>query len=340
MQKRNFLILAGATIVMVGLAILSLATGDRYVTAAAPGTRALPELAAALDQVSSVAIRRHGLALTFVRQGKSWFVADKGDYPAAAGRVRQIVLALADMDLIEPKTARPSLYPRLEVDDPQKGKSTLVTVKDKAGKTLAALIVGKERYDRLGTGNNAVYVRKPGEAQSWLASGSLDFAGDVPSWLERRIIDIAQQKIAEATLVQPDGTKLVISRQDKGGKFAVEGAPADTKFKSQATIGEPAAALEALDLDDVKRAAQLPVPATGVTTAAYRSFGGLEIDLRLFEHDKKNWIVVAASGSGKEAVAAKHLNARLAPWVFEIPSYKADLLRTRLAALIQPAKGS
>ena len=50
---------------------------------------------------------------------------------------------LADMTLVEPKTDKPDLYPRLEVEDPGKGKSTLVTIKDKSGADIARLIVGK-----------------------------------------------------------------------------------------------------------------------------------------------------------------------------------------------------
>ena len=75
-----------------------------------------------------------------MRDGDGWFVAEKGNYPAAAGKVRQIVLGMADLALVEPKT-RP-IHPRLEVDDPGKGKSTLVTLKDKAGTPLAELIIG------------------------------------------------------------------------------------------------------------------------------------------------------------------------------------------------------
>ena len=74
------------------------------------------------------------------------------------------------------------------------------------------MIVGKRRYDRLGAGNDGVYLRKPGEAQSWLARGTLDPSGDPASWLDRQIIDISEKKIAKVTLTQPDGSKLVISR--------------------------------------------------------------------------------------------------------------------------------
>ena len=163
------------------------------------------------------------LDLTFMRDGDDWQVAQKGGYPADAGKVRRIVLAMADMTLVEPKTRKPDLYPRLEVEDPGKGKSTLVTLKDKSGAALARLIVGKRRYDRLGAGNDGVYVRRPGDPQSWLARGSIDFSDDMASWLDRHIVDIPDSRVAKVSLTQPDGTSLMLSRAKPDAKFAADG---------------------------------------------------------------------------------------------------------------------
>ena len=45
MQKRHLIPLAAATVVLVALAIVALAVGDRGVSRAAPGERAFPGLA-------------------------------------------------------------------------------------------------------------------------------------------------------------------------------------------------------------------------------------------------------------------------------------------------------
>src|ERR1700732_5227270 len=112
---------------------------------------------------------------------------------------------MADLNFVEPKTQHPGLHPRLGVADPAHGKTALVAVKDKSGGDLAQAIVGKRRYDRLGAGNHGVYLRKPGEAQSWLARGTLDPSGDPSSWLERQIIDISEKKNAKGALTPPAG---------------------------------------------------------------------------------------------------------------------------------------
>jgi hypothetical protein len=195
-RRNGFLALAGATFVLLLLAIVATATGERAATRAPPGERAFPALAARLGDVVSIGLVRQGMRLDFVRVGKRWLVAEKGNYPAAAHKLRRIALALADLTLVERKTREAKLYPRLDVADPGAGTSTLVTLKDRSGATLAALIVGKERTDRLGEGVDGVYVRRPGHPQSWLAAGSLDLSGDAASWLERTILDIPETRIA------------------------------------------------------------------------------------------------------------------------------------------------
>ncbi|MGH7030192.1 MAG: DUF4340 domain-containing protein, partial [Stellaceae bacterium] len=316
MQRRSLIPLTAATAVLVAVAVTALATGGDGVSRAGADQPALPGLATELGEVASVAIERNGLDLTFVRNGNNWLVAQKGDYPAASGKIRRIVLALADMTLVEPKTREPALYPRLQVEGPGKSKSTLVTLKDKSSAVLARLIVGKQSYDRLGEGNNGVYVRKPGDPQSWLARGSLDFSDDMANWLDRQIIDIPDKRIAKVSLTQPDGSTLVLGRAAPDAKFTVVGVPVNAKYKDGTALGEPAMALETLDLDDVAPAATLPVPKTGDTAASFTSFDGLTVEVELFQHDNKNWIAIKAAGSGKAAAEAKKIDSRVERWVY------------------------
>jgi Domain of unknown function (DUF4340) len=340
MQSRSLILLASATAVLVAIAIVALASGDRGISRAAPGQPAFPALAAKLGDVASVTVSRGGTTMTLLRERDSWLVAEKGNYPANATKISQIVRAMADLTLVEPKTQNPDLYPRLEVEDPGNGKSALVAVKDKSGGDLAQAIVGKRSYDRLGTGNDGVYLRKPGDAQTWLARGTLDPSGDPASWLDRQIIDISEKKIAKVTLTQADGTKLVISRTAPDSHFAVEDAPADTKFKNESTINGPAGALETLDLDDVKPTGELPVPDKDVVTASFTTFDGLTVDLRLIERDKNDWIAISAAGSGSAEAEAKKIENKVSHWTYAIPAYKANLLKTKFADLVEPAKGS
>ena len=100
MQKRSLGALMSVTALMVVLATVALATAPSGTGSAAPGAdeRALPGLAARFNDVALVEVKRSGLDLTFIRDGNAWLTEQKSKYPADAGKVRRIVLALSDMN--------------------------------------------------------------------------------------------------------------------------------------------------------------------------------------------------------------------------------------------------
>jgi hypothetical protein len=303
------------------------------------GERALPGLAANLGDLAWVGLSRGPTKIDFAAVNGRWAVVEKGNYPAAQGKLRQLLLGLADLTLIEPKTERPELFARLELDDPANGNATDVKLNDRVGQTVAELIVGKRRADRLGAGNDAVYVRRPDGGRAWLARGSLDVSGEVVDWLDRRILDIPAARIASVQFTGTDGATFTLSRAQPSERFSVGGATLDAKFKPAALAG-PAGALAALDLADVKPAAEQPIPESGVDTASFTTFDGLTIDVRVFTKEDKDWVGITASGNDVTDAEAKGINAKVGGWSYTVTQDRAKLLRTRLADLVEPAKGS
>ncbi len=344
MQKRTFTLLLGMTIVLVAAAGYALRSGDHAVSAAAHNERVFPELAPHLDDLAWIRLSRGTTKVDLNLVAGQWAVVEKGNYPAAQGKTRQLLLALAELTLVEPKTARPELFARLDLDDPSNGKATLVGLQDRTGKTVAEVIVGKTRHDRLGDGNDAVYLRRPGEDRAWLARGSLDLPADITGWLDRRLLDIPASRIASVDLTAGDGTTLVLRRQSAADKFGVLDAPADGKLKGEAAIAEPAGVLAALTLDDVKPAAELPVPQDNVATAIFTTFDGLTVALRLAPRgsapEGAEWVAIKASGSAAAEQEAAAINTRVGRWTYAVPAARAKLLRTTLHDLQAPEKGS
>ena len=340
MRKVSFLLLLGLAIAFVAAAGYSLARGDLVEVAPPPSQRAFPGLADKLGDLAWMRLSRGALSIDFAAIGGSWAVVEKSNYPAAPARVRSLLLGLADLTLIEPKTERPDRFARLDLDAPENGRSTLVALQDRAGKRVAELIVGKIRHDRLGGRTDGTYVRKPGADQTWLARGALDTSGDIRDWLDRRIVDLPAARFASIILNAADGSELALRRDAADGKFAVVDAPADAKFKDSGSLAAPATALAKLDLDDVRPAAELPVPDSGTDGATFTCVDGLMVTLRLFPRDKAEWVAITVSGTQGAEGEAKALNARLSRWVFAIPAERARLLRTRLSDLLEPQKGS
>src|SRR5437016_3885161 len=92
-----------------------------------------------------------------------------------------------------------------------------------SGQVVLAGLGGKRRPDRLGSGADGLYIRRPGDAQSWLALGSVELPAETKDWLDRKIVSIAPSRIGTVTLTHPDGSTLVLKRDKEDGKFAVEG---------------------------------------------------------------------------------------------------------------------
>jgi hypothetical protein len=339
MRKSTFLLLVLATVAFVAAAAYAVLSGERTAAPVAQGQRVLPDLAARLDGLAWMRLAQGGKRTDFTAIGGRWVLIEKGNYPANAGKVRRLLLGLADLTLVEPKTRRPELLSRLDLDDPSNGRSTLVRLQGRTGGTVAELIVGKTRRGGLGGGNDGVYVRKPGDDQAWLARGSLDLPADLNGWLDRRIVDLPASRVAAVTLTGGDGAVLKLRREAPGGRFAVADPPDGAQLKGDAALAAPAAVLSGLELDDVLTTAELPVPESGVATALFTTFDGLTVTIWLFAHDGADWITLEAVGSGAAETDAKAIDARVANWTYKIPAGRAKVLRTRLADLVEPPKG-
>ena len=336
MRRRGFFALLAAALALAVLAVVAVSRGDRGVSHAPVGQRALPELADKLGALARLRLTRGPMTINFAMTDHRWTVVEKGGYPADQERVRKLLLQLAELELVEPKTDRPELLARLDLDDPANGKSTLVAAQDRNGAVVGQIIIGRSRPSEIGAGEAGVYVRKPGSDQAWLARGAFELGGDALSWLDRRVIDIAPARVASVVLTAPDGGAVIIARGSPDLPFAIDGLPEDARPKPDAALAAPAGALEALDLADVKPAAERPIATAGVATAAFTTFDGLIIGLRLSPPETGDWLAIDVAGFGKGEAEAKALSARLSHWSFAIPPERAKLLRTTLADLLLP----
>jgi uncharacterized protein DUF4340 len=342
MKSKGLIALLLATaLAVIAAVVLSFGRGGAD-TDPQVGQAVLPEVAQRFGDIAHLTLAHGEGRTTLLRQGDRWVVAEKGNYPADGAKLHQTLLGLAELRYVEPKTRKPDFYARLEVEDvgAKDGKSTLVTVSDDKGTLLGEIIAGKRRLDQLGGGTDGVYIRKPGNPQSWLARGTLDLPGDTAQWLDRNIVDVPREKVKEEALIQPDGSRLVIAHDKPEAPLALKDAPANAKLKSDTALVEPTTALTSLTLSDVRPAKEMVLPPEGVSRAEITTFDGLTIKIALIDQDKKSWARFEASGSGAAEKEAQALNARLSPWVFAIPEYKAKALRTKLADVTEPPKPS
>ena len=347
MQTKSVIALMIAAAVSAAVAATVSLSGGGHRADPLAGTPVLPRVKADPSAVAKVILTHAKSVITLTRSDGAWIVAEKSNFPADPAKVRKMLLGLAQIVYVEPKTVRPDLFLRLNVEDPgkEKSQSILLEVDDEKGAALGKLIVGRRRIDELGGGNDGVYFRFDGQTQTWLAKGTLDIDTDVVQWLDRRIADLPEARIKQATIQQADSTKIVISRDKPADKFALQNPPPDRKLKSDSSLIEPATALQGLDLTDVKRAEDLAFPKEGLVVATYATFDGLAIRVDLMKQGELAWIRLAASGGDDDKTKAEagSLNKRWSPWVYGIAAYKATALATKLDDLLEapaPAGGA
>ncbi|MGQ0664367.1 MAG: DUF4340 domain-containing protein [Pseudomonadota bacterium] len=352
MKAKILVALAGVTAVAAVAAIAVSRDGGPVGPAA--GERLFPELAARGEDIRMLSIARLEGAFTLVRGEQGWVMPEKSNYPASLDKVRKFLFEFAELRTMEAKTSVASNYAALEVEDlAGEAKSVLVSLKDGDGKEVASLIVGKQRFGRGGgAAAEGVYVRKAGEAQAWLARGRLSVDRDSVRWLDRKLADISRDRVRRVEVLAADGARLTLERAKADVKdFAIRDLPEGRKPKSPYDVNAVGGAFEALELEDVRPAAELEFAAER-PGAELTSFDGLKLRASLADKDGETWVRFGASfeapaeplkleDGGKlkpaEEVAkeVQDINARLGAWAYKLATWKLDAMRKKLADLLE-----
>lgn len=348
MSPKTFVAVAVAAVIAVAAAGVSVALQPGYAETDAAGRRLFPDLLGRVNDVASVVIEDAKGTLSVSRRDGGWVLAESDGYPARAGKVRAVVVGLARLTLLEPKTRREDRYAKLNLRDPKTegALSRMLTLKAAGGKVLARVIVGRRNFAFQDGG--AVYVRKPDDARSWLARGTLDLGTQPSDWLRPRIVDIKPDRVARVVVRHADGETVVASRASpKDKNFAVENLPAGARLKSASAADNFSLALENLQLVEVRKADAIAFPEDATVKAEITTFDGLTARLALAGVDGKDWLRLSfsAPAEGKDSAVgkdvareARDLAARTEGWAYRISGYRADDVKKRMADLIEKPK--
>jgi hypothetical protein len=349
MSPRNFAILALATAASVGLAVSAVLQREAPVRAADAGDALFPGLLDRLNDAREIRITSPAGKLTVSAGDKGWALAEKAGYPVDPAQVRELALGLANLQLVEPKTADPKRLPRLELEEPGRegARSRLVEVLGAGGEPLAAAVVGKASPALYGGERGGVYVRRAGEDQAWLAAGELEVPADAMGLIGRELVDVALDRVARVTLQPPGGaTAVTLARAEAGAGFTTDAAALpEGRTLDPVKVESLAGALAGLTMNDVKPAGEVTVPPDARRTR-FETFDGLAMEVTVAptgEGASDTWLTlraepVAAAAGAAEPVegrpTAGELASRLDGWAFAVPSYLADRMGGTLDQLL------
>ena len=318
MQQRTSILLAVAAVAVLGAAWqFGIRTAPPAQVEIAPGTLVFPGLAAKLGQVNRIEITSKGVTMGIVQASGKWGLADRGGFPVQQDRLRELLTGLTELRITEARTADPTQYTRLGVEDPSPtGTANLLRLLGADGKPMLELIVGHRRVRTQGSVPETLFIRRPGEVQSWLADGRLPLDADPQLWFERDIVSIPAAKIAKVVATRGD-IALEFGRTD--GAFALV-APTEHPKLDDYRIEEVSRALDALTLTDVRPAAEQPGEKIG--TSLITTTDGMLVTATLFKTEKDLWAQFSVVGSDAAKEAATVLATRLQGWSYQLGSWK------------------
>jgi hypothetical protein len=306
MSPKAFMVLAAITVIATVGAVLAVLSQPTVTTLRFVDEPAFPALRENPDAVAKVTLTTPEGTITLVREtGDRWSALERYGYPVDRKQVRDLVVALADMRLIERKTAQPERYDRLQVEAPDadNAQSQLVRLESAEGTVLAEAIIGKQRYRLTGTEPSGTYLRRPDEAQSWLASGGVQIEPAVARWLDAEIVDLDPQAIRRIAIERAGEPGYVAAREKPDDDLRLVDLADDEALKEDADLGQLAGALSSLQFEDVKPRDQLNWPAEQ-HTARIVTFDGAELTARLAQIGEEYWATFDARAVAPARAAA------------------------------------
>lgn len=194
MTKKNVIALVGTAVVLVGAAVL-VNNGAKPKAPKLAGKSILPAF-----RVADVARIEVGDKLVLAAGAEGWTIESLYNYPADREKIAENVLKLGELKVGQVARGRTIANP------------TVLTLKDSAGKELAALTMGEPHF-RKATGQAAMYGSYPDgryvsfKGETVLVKDALDaFDGDPKKWCSTRIAAIPSADVASVSFAHAGET--------------------------------------------------------------------------------------------------------------------------------------
>lgn len=289
MKAKTVLVLVLVAALLVGAAMWLGASRQPLQERAGAGGLLLPDLQSRINTIGNVRVQpadspvdgagdAQVAGVTLERSGEGWQVRERGGYPADVGKLRSVLLALAQAERVEAKTASPALHGKLGLAD--SGDGAGVWLEMAAGERTDAVMIGKP------SGEGATFVRLAGDPQAWLVDRAIAVEHDASAWLHKELTQIDAQRVARVEITHADGDRVEIAANDAGPGFVIANLPKGREPQDDYAAEGTAGLLSALRLADVEPAAgEDPFGDVETGSARFSLRDGIDVDIEFFEED-------------------------------------------------------
>ncbi len=269
-----------------------------------------------VDDVGTIDIVESKGRVSIVRGERGWTVKERGDFPADVEPIRDLLLKLQGLKVVQAEGLSDAVKPRLQLVAPGAGvkpeeAGTLVELKARDGKPLATLVLGKKQLrdakiaglpDGIPSGRY-VWVAADPQRVSVVNEAFGSVVAKPEQWLAKELVRIERTKAITAT--GPDGkVKWAVSKASEAGDWKLAGPgtldPQKAQDAASALYGVQVADV-APDVSDAEAGLDKP------TTIRAQTFEGWNYELKIGKPAPGDRYFVRASvdGSVPEPRAAR-----------------------------------
>jgi len=344
MHPNKLILLAIVAFVVVGIAV-QLTSEPSNPEQTVSKNKLFPNLLDKLNDVDNIEISNSHEKFTVQLKDGVWGLVDKRGYPVKEENVRNVLLGMASLNIVEAKTQKPENYAILGVRDVNiKDVDSALVALNQGETTIASLIVGYDRIARSDNSLHEIYVRKPNDKQSWAVEGLLKLEKQAKDWLEKTIINVEGSRIRDVVISENEAQIIHIFKQKPSDSdYQMANLPEKAMISSSYSVNQMAHFLANLDMEDVSISDSIATN-TG-RSIVFSAYDGLQVTLNLVKQNDVYYAKFAAAyvepsvievAEGEEAPTLKsaaevqkevvELNQKLAPWIYELQRYKANYL--------------
>jgi hypothetical protein len=266
-----------------------------------------------VDDVSQIEVVEPAGTVTLVRSDRGWTVKERGGYPADLDAIRDLLIKLEGLKVIQAEGITDALRPRLQLAAPGGGAKpeeigTVLELKGRDGKSLAALVLGKKTTKQTSMpglpggsipSGRYVLVASDPQRMNVVAEPFTTVTAKPQQWLARDYLKV--ERLKSLTVLGPDGReRWSVERPDEAAGWKWSGPGELDSGKVQ----DAAAALYSMQIADA--AAGTSDPDSGLdqpTTVRAQTFDGWKYELRIGKAAPEDRYYAKASVSG--AIAEK-----------------------------------
>lgn len=306
------------------------------------GEPVFPLLVEREADITQVTLQSRRWSLVLEKRGDEWFSIDRGDYPIREQPLIEALDAILGLTTLQAKTDNPNLYADIAVGGP--GPDTdavLVRIAAADGTVLADGILGAVSQSIGVTPRGGLFVRRSGEAQSWLAEGTVFLPTYLTEWFDT-LLSLPGPEIGRVTVYAGDTMMFDAEKVDFAtGDYELRYV--DPIYQREGLVAEDnqirgfAQAVVSTSFDDARARDSVTLPADA-RSVEFTTRDGLRLRVTLVPIDDATWVlydastVEGATAAGQAQAATIQQNT--GEWAFLLPASRIITLSRPIEQLV------